>query len=164
MADDKDRVISTLNRLIEVCKDGQKGYQTAAECIKNLDLKTLFQSYAHQRERFVNELQSAVRHLGGDPETKGSLAGVLWRGWTNLKALVTGGDEGAVIAECERAEDSARSNYEAALKECLPAEVRVLVERQFSAVKEAHDRIRALEAVVEGTANKGPLPRGGTTP
>jgi len=156
MADDTGKVIATLNHLIEICKDGQKGYQTAADCIKNLDLKKLFESYSHQREGFVNELQSEVRRLGGDPETKGSLAGVLWRGWTNLKALVTGGDENAIITECERAEDSAKSNYEAALKESLPEGVHGLVERQLCGVQEAHDRIRALATVVEAAASKRP--------
>jgi uncharacterized protein (TIGR02284 family) len=48
-------------------------------------------------------------------------------------------------AECERGEDSAVANYRAALGTDLPAHVRALVERQFSEVKQAHDRVRSLE-------------------
>jgi uncharacterized protein (TIGR02284 family) len=142
---DNDNVISTLNNLIETCKDGQEGFRQAAEGVRNAELKTLFLTYAQQRAQFAGELQNEVLRTGGDPETTSSTAGALHRGWINIKSAVTGEDEGAVITECERGEDSAVSNYEAALKGELPNNLRALVERQFAQVKEAHDRIRALE-------------------
>jgi uncharacterized protein (TIGR02284 family) len=70
---------------------------------------------------------------------------VLHRGWINIKSAVTGEDEGAVISECERGEDSAVKSYEDALKNNLPADVQMIVKRQFSQVKEAHDHFRSLE-------------------
>jgi hypothetical protein len=122
MATDKDNAISTLNNLIETCKDGQNGFQAAADGVKNNDLKTLFHTYSRQR------------------------AESLHRGWIDIKSAVTGEDENAVISECERGEDSAVRNYEDALREQdLPADVRAIVERQFAQIKEAHDRIRSLE-------------------
>jgi len=48
------------------------------------------------------------------------------------------------LEECERGEDAAKSAYEAALKEDLPADIRTLVERQYQGVKENHDRVRDL--------------------
>ena len=149
MAEDNSKIISVLNNLIETCKDGENGFRTAAECVKNNELKTLFQSYSQQRERFATELQNEVRRLGGDPEERGSMAAVLHRGWTNIKALVTGGNENAVVTECERGEDMAKKNYQEALKETLPTDLRAIVQRQFAGIKEAHDRIRALEVVTE---------------
>ncbi len=146
MATDNDNVISTLNNLIETCKDGQNGFQTAADGVKNSELKTLFHTYSQQRAQFAGELQSEVARLGGDPEKTGSIAASLHRGWIDIKSAVTGEDEGAVIAECERGEDSAVKNYKDALTdENLPADLRSTVERQFTQVKEAHDRIRSLE-------------------
>lgn len=142
---DNDNVISTLNNLIETCKDGQEGFQQASEGVKNSELKTLFGTYAQQRSGFAGELQTEVRRLGGDPEKTSSTAGALHRGWINIKAAITGQDEGAIISECERGEDSAKSNYEEASKSDLPANIRELVERQFAEVKQAHDRIRTLE-------------------
>jgi uncharacterized protein (TIGR02284 family) len=140
-----DEVISTLNNLIETCRDGQNGFQSAADGVKNSELKSLFYSYSQQRAQFVGELQDEVRRLGGDPETTGSVVATLHRGWIDIKSAVTGGDEGSIISECERGEDSAVSNYRDALDKDLPANVRSIVERQFSQVKEAHDRIRSLE-------------------
>jgi uncharacterized protein (TIGR02284 family) len=140
-----DEVISTLNNLVETCKDGQNGFRTAAEGVKNSELTALFNTYSQQRGQFASELQNEVRSLGGDPEKTGSTAAALHRGWINIKSTVTGEDEGAVISECERGEDSAVKAYEEALQEDLPANVRAIVETQFAKVKEAHDRIRSLE-------------------
>jgi len=140
-----DEVISTLNNLIETSRDGQNGFQTAAEGLKNPDLKSLFYSYSQERARFVGELQDEVRRLGGDPETTGSIAATLHRGWINIKSAVTGGDEGSIISECERGEDSALKNYNAALEVDVPANIRSIIERQYVQVKSAHDQIRSLE-------------------
>lgn len=145
-------VIATLNGLIETCKDGQEGFQTAVEGVKNLQYKHLFNEYAKQRMQFVSELQDEVRSLGGDPEQTGSIAASLHRGWIHMKSAVTGEDEGAILAECERGEDSAVKAYEEALKEGLPANVAPIVERQYHLIRQAHDRIRALELVKDVTA------------
>ncbi len=145
MAIENDDVISTLNNLIETCKDGQNGFRTAAEEVKNPELVSLFNSYSQQRAGFAAELQNEVRILGEDPEQTGSTAAALHRGWMDIKSTVTGGDEGAIIFECERGEDSAVKAYEDALKSTLPGNIRTTVEAQFTKVKEAHDRIRSLE-------------------
>lgn len=145
MATDTDDVISTLNNLIETCKDGQNGFQTASEGVKNSELKTLFLGYSQQRAKFAGELQNEVLRLGGDPEKTGSVAATLHRGWIDIKSTVTGADEGAVIAECERGEDSAVKNYKEALEQNLPQDIRSTVESQYAQVQEAHDRIRSLE-------------------
>ena len=147
-----EEVISTLNNLIETCRDGQQGFQTAAAAVERGDLKQLFHTYSQQRASFVGQLQDEVRRLGGDPENAGSVAATLHRGWIDLKAAVTGRDDAAILAECERGEDSAVSNYRDALGVDLPANVRSIVERQFGEVKEAHDRVRSLEKAREAEA------------
>ncbi|MDT5295507.1 MAG: hypothetical protein QOJ76_2387 [Acidobacteriota bacterium] len=144
MASD-EKMISTLNNLIETCRDGQNGFQTAAEGVGSGELKELFYGYSQQRARFVGELQDEVRRFGGDPENAGSVTASLHRGWIDITAAVTGRDDNAVVAECERGEDSAVSNYRAALEMDLPGNVRQLVERQFAEVKQAHDRLRRLQ-------------------
>lgn len=140
-----EEVVSTLNGLIETCKDGQNGFQTASEEVKNPQLKQLFAGFARQRAQFAAELQGEVRTLGGDPETTGSTAAAIHRGWMDIKSAITGKDDEAIVAECERGEDSAVKNYEEALKKTLPANIRATVERQFQEVKRAHDQVRAKE-------------------
>jgi uncharacterized protein (TIGR02284 family) len=140
-----EQAVSTLNSLIETCRDGQEGFKTAAEGVDNAELKELFYSYSQQRAGFVGELQDEVRRLGGEPDTTGSVTASLHRGWMGLRAAVTGGDEASVLAECERGEDAALSSYRAAFNVDLPASCRQMVERQFAEIKEAHNHIRNLD-------------------
>jgi len=99
---------TVLNNLIETLKDGQEGFKQAAEGISDPKLKSLFRDYSQQRSRFATALQSeARRHGETEPETSSSATGALHRGWINLKSAITGGDEHAILAECERGEDSA---------------------------------------------------------
>lgn len=139
-----DDVISTLNGLIETCKDGQEGFTAAAEGIERSDLKSLFYEFAQQRSQFAGELQTLVQSLGGDPENSGSIAGSLHRGWINIKSAVTGKDEHSILNECERGEDVAKAAYKSALENALPAHILDSVQSQYTAIQSAHDRVKAL--------------------
>lgn len=145
-----DDVISTLNNLIETCKDGQEGFKQAADGVDRSDLKSIFYEYAQQRSQFAGELQSLVQQLGGDPENAGSVTGTLHRGWINIKSAVTGQDDEAILNEAERGEDAAKKAYKDALEQNLPANVSEVVQRQASAVQEAHDKVRNLRDSAAG--------------
>ena len=138
------KVISTLNNLIETCKDGQEGFRTCAENVQNSELKTLFMEASQRCAEGAKELQSEVLRLGGDPDTQGSISGAVHRGWLNIKSAVTGKDAVAVLNECERGEDVAVKSYQDALDQDLPAGIRNLVERQYRGVLANHDRVRSL--------------------
>lgn len=137
---------SILNDLIETLKDGQEGFLAAAEDVTSHDLKSLFSEYSLQRSKFAGELQALAHSLGEkEPETSGSVSGALHRGWINLKSALSSKDDHAILAECERGEDSAVAAYSKALaEEGLPGHVTATLETQFKAVKAAHDRVRDL--------------------
>ena len=139
-----DKAISVLNNLIETCKDGELGFKTAAEGLKAPDIKAKFLEYSRQRNEMVRELQAEVRRLGGDPEKSGSVSGSLHRGWLDIKSAITGKDDHAIVAEAERGEDVAKSTFESALKETLPASALTLVQQQAAIVRQTHDRVREI--------------------
>ncbi len=139
-----ENTISTLNNLIETCKDGQEGFKDAAEGVENSQLKTVFYDYSQQRARFAGELQELVRSFGEEPEDSASFTGSIHRGWINIKSAVTGQDETAILNECERGEDVAVKEYKQALDEELPENVAEVVRRQYADVLAAHDRIKGL--------------------
>lgn len=141
---DQKETSSVLNDLIETLKDGQKGFKQAAESVKDPQLKSLFVEYSQQRSRFASALQGQVQTLGKEPETSSSTAGALHRGWINLKSAVTRGDDHAILAECERGEDSAVEEYKKALDDGLSQSLYELVSSQYTDIKAAHDRIRNL--------------------
>ena len=67
------------------------------------------------------------------------------RAWIDLKSAVTSGDDHAILAECERGEDSAVKEYRDAMgKEELSSPIRQIVSRQYTEVQNAHDRIKQL--------------------
>lgn len=144
-SDNATETVAVLNSLIETCRDGEKGFRTAADGITNGDLATLFLNYAEQRNSFAAELQAEVRRLGGDAETGGTAIGAVHRGWIDIKSAVAGKDEGAVVAEAERGEDHAVSEYRKALEKTLPTSIQTIVENQYIHVRDAHDHVRALE-------------------
>ena len=145
MAQQKE-TISTINDLIETLKDGQEGFRQAAEAVGDPELKSLFNEYSLQRARFAGELQSDAIGLGeSNPEKRSSAAGAMHRAWIDLKSAITKHDDHAILAECERGEDSAIKEYQTAMEEEeLAAPVREVISRQYAEVKRAHDRIKQL--------------------
>ena len=134
-----------IENLIETLKDGEEGFKQAAEAVHDPQIKSLFEEYSRQRGRFAIELRSqAPSREESDSKMSGSAAGALHRGWINLKAAITGGDEHAILAECERGEDSAVEEARKALNDGLSAPVQAIVARQYAQIKEAHDRIKQL--------------------
>lgn len=148
-----DDVISTLNNLIETCKDGQEGFKQSAEGVTASNLKSMFYDLGQQRAKFAGELSDLVIKLGGDPEKSGSTAGALHRGWINIKSAVTGKDEGAILNEAERGEDAAKKAYKDALEQNLPANVTSVVQNQYAQVQTAHDKVRDTRDAVNGKTN-----------
>jgi len=139
-------IISTINDLIETLKDGQEGFRQASEAVKDSQLKSLFSEFSLQRSKFAGELQNEAISLGDhNPEDSSSTAGAMHRAWINLKSAITSGDDHAVLAECERGEDSAVAEYKKAMEdEDISAPIRETISRQFTDVKNAHDRIKNL--------------------
>jgi uncharacterized protein (TIGR02284 family) len=152
MAMDKDDVIDTLNDLIETCKDGEQGFITCAEDIRNVSTKEMFAVAAQRCRDAAQELQREVQLLGGKAETSGSLSGSAHRRWVDVKSAITGKSEASVLAECERGEDVAKESYQRALDKDLPPNIRAIVERQYRGVLENHDRVRALEKAAKAAS------------
>lgn len=142
--DVRESTVSTLNGLIAICKDGEIGFKEAADNVKREDLKALFTQLSTQRSNFVTSLQSLVDSMGGTPADSGHISAALHRAWINVKGTFTGMDDAAVLSECERGEDSAKTAYNDALQDDLPDFVRETVQNQYYSVLAAHDRIKGL--------------------
>ncbi|MCY1245564.1 hypothetical protein D9M72_587240 [compost metagenome] len=66
------------------------------------------------------------------------------RGWVHVKGAVGANSPLSMLEECERGEDAALARYRKALKTDLPAEVRMLVQRQADGAQANHDQIKGL--------------------
>ena len=137
-------ICDTLQDLAECAKDGEYGFRACAEQAKRQDLKSTFLQRADDCRGAAQELNQQIRSLGGTAEDHGSASGALHRGWVSVKASLSTYDDKAVLEECERGEDNAKARYTKALKQPLPAAVKLIVERQMQGLQRNHDQIKML--------------------
>jgi uncharacterized protein (TIGR02284 family) len=138
-------VAAALAGLMQTNRDSETGYWTAAESVNDPALHTLFHRYAQRRARYAAELERELRGYGGEASTGASFSGRVRRSWLHLKAALTGDNVGAVLAECDRAEQAALEDYEAALHEDLPEHLKEMIRQQHDDLQESRQHLRALK-------------------
>lgn len=138
--------LTTLISLYKVVEAGEKGYAVAASNASNRALRILFQSNSQQRRVFKNEIFAEIQKLKAhQAKPRDSLLAMIHRGRINIFAYLTIGEENVekvLLKEVILGERAALRAYERTLQEDLPAEIRVLVERQFQNVREVVDQVR----------------------
>ncbi|MEJ7608848.1 MAG: PA2169 family four-helix-bundle protein [Bryobacteraceae bacterium] len=150
---DQEETVTSLNELIEICRNAEYGFRTASEHVRNSQLATIFEEYASKRSGFSRALQAEVERLGGTPVDSGTVTGALHRGWIDLKSAFSGGDVGAIVAACETGEQSAVAAYERVAEYTnLTGDARTLVEKQFKSVQEVHNRMVRLQDEIKNGA------------
>ena len=144
--------ISVVESLIETSKDGQKGYQDAAEHVKRPDLKSYFNQQSVERGRFAQELHAELAKLGKpDKKVSGSATGAMHRAWLDTKAALGGGDK-TILESVEAGEDNAKDTYKKALTGALPGSLLEIVRRQAGSVQQAHDKVKMLRDQAKAAA------------
>ena len=142
-------ILNRLNTLLTRTRDGERGYQEAAENVKDPELKSLFLAQSRQRGEYATEIDREIRTLGGDPENSTSLAADLHRAWINIKTTFTGNDDKAVVEECKRGDGQALDDYQEILQSTsLAASTRELLLRQKERIESAHASMSRLADVV----------------
>jgi uncharacterized protein (TIGR02284 family) len=134
-------VVSDVNHLIEVCNERIKGYENAAKNVKDAELKSVFEKYAQQTRKFQEELIPFSEF--SSPEEAGTrFISDTWRLWMDMKAALTDGSRESLVNASITGEENAISNYEDALEDDLPMDVRSIIERQLSEIKSAYNHIK----------------------
>jgi uncharacterized protein (TIGR02284 family) len=131
---------AVLNRLIETCRDGERGFRLAAEQVKHEGLKALFTDLAAQRRQFVAELLPHAQRLGGDAPGEGTGVATLHRGWMTLEGAF-GHNDHVILGETERGDRATLRLYADAVNGLLPPQTRDLVQRQLDQLEEGHARM-----------------------
>lgn len=142
-----DKTVAHLNHLIQLNMDAQAGYETAAEHVEHEEYRRLLREYASQRAQFADELSQLVRGQHKEAEDSATLGGLLHQAWIDLKAALTNGD-GAILAECQSADGILIRAYQDAIGEILAEPLLVILRAQFSDIRNAYERMRALSAAL----------------
>ena len=142
-----EKSVEVLNDLIEINNDRIDGFDRASKDLgeADADLKAVFEKFASDSRRNVQELSAAVGQAGGEVETGNTATGTIHRAWLDVKATFSGHDRKSILEECERGEDAIKKAYQSALTDGdLSGELSVLVSRQAQEQKLAHDKVKAL--------------------
>jgi uncharacterized protein (TIGR02284 family) len=131
--------------VIEVLHDGEKGFQSLGEKLKNPQAKSFFVEESATRGRFASELESALSSATGEKAQEGGTAsGSIHRAWGELKAKM-GGSDHALLETAEQGEDAAKKAYEEVLKmNDVPAPIQSVLRKQQTHIMQSHDRVRAM--------------------
>lgn len=144
---DNNKLIDTLNDLIEDSKDDEAGFLDSAEDVTDQRLKDFFLLRSTQVAERVKDLQDLVKSFDGIPASSTSLSGTLHRKWIDLKSALSLNDNLAIINQTEHDEQLTLSAYDEALSLELPPDAEILLSRQFEKLKQNHQRLVALRAI-----------------
>lgn len=148
-----EKAIDVINDLIKINNDRAAGFEKAASDLEGdaNGIVPIFNKLASESQQYVTELTNIAQEHDGEIAEGTSTSGDLHRAWIDLKSAFTGSDLLAILNECERGEDAAKSAYEDALEpeNELSAELVLLLEAQQLGINEGHDLIKSLRDMVD---------------
>jgi len=143
--------VSRLNKLIAATIDSVDGYEEAEKHSDSDRFTGMFRERIAERQAVLDTLRKEVIRLGGEPEDDGTMLAGAHRVFLNLKSVVTGQDDKAIIDEVEQGEDHIKGEFETAMKdEEVSPEVRNVIRECYTSIKRGHDQMRDLKHAMEG--------------
>lgn len=140
------KTVTHLNSLIVVLEDGREGYLNASQNTDDENLKKVFLDYSRERSLFVVELQDEINKLGKSTDAESGPLGAIHRVWIDLKALLTGNDNSAIIEACITGEEFAIERYQEVLKdENLLLALHPILASQLASIEKCKATIKTLE-------------------
>ena len=150
MSNQKQYVVDSLHKLIELNKDSDRGYKEASENIEDPELKTILYRLSQQRAEFRGDIEEILRkdyHDNANPST--SFLSKLHRGWMDFKSVISSNDNQAVLDECIRGEEHAIETYGEELSGHLPKYIEEQLNAQLTLVKGALNQIKEFKASIQ---------------
>ncbi len=141
-----EHTIDALNELLEKNYDAVKGYENAADDVKNPQLKSFFHNRATQRAQFANEISTEIRNLNGEPKESGSAKAGLHRAWMDIKSTLSSDDSEATLEECIRGEKASVESYKEVIgdKE-IPDNIKTQLGKHVMKIQTVLEEVKTLE-------------------
>jgi len=105
---DNDKTRKSLKDIAELCIDGIQGYKDVAQKVDTPYLKTLFTTFATEREGILNSINQELTSLGAPAVTQGrtdgTALGSIHKFWLDFKASLSSDNTESILEECKRGE------------------------------------------------------------
>lgn len=138
-----------LIRLAELNVDSADGYEKAAALANNASLSQLFDQYSHERRDFARTLWGFLDGTPAESAVAGSAKAQLHRWWIELRDLLQGGDDHALLTEVERGEQHIEDAYSDALDEVGSGPIHNVLQQQHDHVRKAMRRVNRIKDLSE---------------
>lgn len=139
-----DESVQVLQELVQINIDSAKGFEEAAEALKDPALKGTCLDLANTRWQNAEELRGFVLWTEEIAPTEGSYLAAMHRVWMKVRKSLSTNDEYAILSEAEFGEDQIVAAYKNAIEQSAGTMVYPLLARQYLNVCQGHDRIKAL--------------------
>lgn len=97
-----------LKNIAELCIDGIQGYKDAAEKVDTPHLKSLFTTFAQERQGILNSINQELASLGmpavATGRKEGTTLGSIHKFWLDFKAKLSSDNTESILEECKRGE------------------------------------------------------------
>ncbi|MFW5653746.1 MAG: PA2169 family four-helix-bundle protein [Planctomycetota bacterium] len=140
----RKETVDDLQDLIRVNIDSAKGFEHAADEVRDPSLESFFRDCASQRQRFASELRQHVHMNDEEAEDSGSIKGKVHRWWLDMRGSMQDGKPHAVLEEAKRGEDFIKGRYERVIDDTRNSPINSVLASQYVEVKSIHDRVRDL--------------------
>jgi len=142
---------SDLKDVVERNVDAFKGYEKAADKVKNPQLASAFRNQATQRKQFAYELASTANVYEDESTLRkiedGSFEGNLHRTWMDIKSAFSTDKDESIVEECIRGEKEALDEYEDLTREgTLPGDIGQRIVQQQETVRQNIRELEQLES------------------
>lgn len=144
---DETHIGRILEDLVETLEDSRQGYDSAADQLAEdgyHEVANELREFSSQRARFSSELRDLAVSRGSLIDPSGSMAGLLHRRWLSLRETFGTDKAASVLSTAADGEVRAQAEYDKALREALPDEIRSVVAHQAAEVATARERVREL--------------------
>ncbi len=148
--------VRILNRLIRVCRDGERFCRVCAKRRVSAELRRMLRDRSEEWARLGDELQALVLLLNGEPETSGTVAASALRARLALRAMLSGSSEAIILEAWHKMQREAGKRYAEVVSGYLPERVRRTVGLQADRVSDRCDQIEALQSRGDGLEGRTP--------
>ena len=139
-----DKVEATLQELVEVLRDNQKGFKELGHRLLEGRAKRFFLEETQVCAEYAAELENELHHMGvHDVKVSTTRRTKAHLFWIVLESKLADGDR-ILLSTAEQSEELAMGAYEEALQDDLPLPLRELLDRHLVHIRRAHDEIKAL--------------------
>jgi uncharacterized protein (TIGR02284 family) len=147
-----EKLVSLLNKFVEISSDRADGYKVASEKSKDPDLKILFAQFQQTSINCKSQIIAEIHKLRRIPIQGIKTSGSFYNVWSELSDASFMVNRIAILTACLKGERPGNNIYQYALESIsnqLPPNIQLVIYSQYEQIKSECDEVRILLDMTE---------------